>query len=267
MTAARNVVRIAAIADLHHSRTAAPGLLQPLFSQIGESADILVLCGDLTDYGLADEARALVREMVGCKLPVVAVLGNHDVESGQQDEIRKILIDAGIVPLDGDSTEILGIGFAGVKGFAGGFGRRALGPWGEETVKKFVHEAVDEALKLESALARLRTEHLIAVLHYSPIQETVEGEPREIFPFLGCSRLEEPLGRFPVTAVFHGHAHHGQPEGRTTKNVPVFNVSMSLMRERFPGRPFRVLELDVAAGDDERRSGGDRRAVERVMNG
>ena len=104
--------------------------------------------------------------------------------------------------LDGDSTEILGIGFAGIKGFAGGFGRRALGPWGEDIIKKFVHEAVGEALKLESALARLRTEKRIAVLHYSPIQETVEGEPLEIFPFLGCSRLEEPLGAISGNRCF-----------------------------------------------------------------
>jgi Icc-related predicted phosphoesterase len=171
------------------------------------------------------------------------------------------------VTLDGDTTEIHGIGFAGVKGFAGGFGRRALGPWGEDIIKAFVHEAVNEALKLETALARLRTAHLIAVLHYAPIQATVEGEPLEIFPFLGCSRLEEPLSRYPVNAVFHGHAHHGQPEGRTTKNVPVFNVSMSLMRETFPERPFRMFEIDVTAGDDERRGGSERRALERVLNG
>jgi Icc-related predicted phosphoesterase len=260
----KDIVRIAAIGDLHHGRNAAPGSLQPLFGQIVESSDILVLCGDLTDYGLAEEARSLMREMSAVKIPTVAVLGNHDFESGQQNEIRAILIDAGIIPLDGDTTEIHGIGFAGIKGFAGGFGRRALGPWGEEITKRFVHEAVDEALKLESALARLRTGTIIAVLHYAPIQETVEGEPLEIFPFLGCSRLEEPLSRFPVTAVFHGHAHHGQPEGRTTKNVPVYNVSMSLMRETFPDRPFRVLEIDSSA-DDNRRPGGDHHAAERVV--
>ena len=222
------------------------GSLQPLFAQITDTADILVLCGDLTDYGLPDEARALAREITSTlKIPCVAVLGNHDCESGQQLEIAKILVDAGVVMLDGDSTEIHGVGFAGVKGFCGGFGRRALGPWGEEIIKHFVREAVDEALKLESALARLRTERLVAVLHYSPIQATVEGEPREIFPFLGCSRLEEPIGRFPVSAVVHGHAHHGQPEGRTAGNVPVFNVSASLMRELFPERPFRVIDIDM----------------------
>lgn len=273
MQGAREVVRIAAIGDLHYGRSASQGSLQPLFTQITESADILVLCGDLTDYGLPEEARALAREMTSTlKIPAVTVLGNHDYESGHQDELKKILGDAGVVSLDGDSTEIRGIGFAGVKGFCGGFGRRALGPWGEDIIKKFVHEAVDEALKLESALARLRSTRLVAILHYSPIQETVEGEPREIFPFLGCSRLEEPLSRYPVSAVFHGHAHHGRPEGRTTKDVPVFNVSMSLMRELWPERPFRIVEIDMSGQDtfgipearNERRTGNDRRAVERI---
>jgi Icc-related predicted phosphoesterase len=265
MPPAKDLVRIAAIGDLHYNRAVAQGSLHALFSQISESADILVLCGDLTDYGLPEEARALVREMTSLKIPAVAVLGNHDFESGHQQELRQILADIGVVTLDGDSTEVLGIGFAGVKGFAGGFGRRALGPWGEDTIKKFVHEAVDEALKLESALARLRNDHLIAVLHYAPIQATVEGEPREIFPFLGCSRLEEPLNRYPVTAVFHGHAHHGQSEGRTARNVPVYNVSSSLMRELYPERPFRIFEIDTTATGDERRTGPDRRAVERII--
>jgi Icc-related predicted phosphoesterase len=266
MPAAKDVVRIAAIGDLHYGRSAAAGSLHPLFAQINDAADVLVLCGDLTDYGLPDEARALARELAAVKIPMVGVLGNHDFESGQQDEVRRIVMDAGLVTLDGDTTEILGIGFAGVKGFAGGFGRRALGPWGEEIIKKFVHECLAEALKLESALARLRTSRLIAILHYSPVQATVEGEPLEIFPFLGCSRLEEPLTRYPVSAVFHGHAHHGQPEGRTRTNAPVFNVSLSLMREIFPGRPFRLIDVNLASppGDDpERRGGSDRRVVER----
>jgi Icc-related predicted phosphoesterase len=278
MPALKPTVRIAALGDLHYGRNAVQGSLQPLFNQITEAADILVLAGDLTDYGHPDEAKGLAREITSAvKIPAVAVLGNHDYESGQQDEIRKILADAGVVTLDGDSTEIHGIGFAGVKGFAGGFGRRALGPWGEEIIKQFVHEAVSEALKLESALARLRTDQLIAVLHYSPVQDTVEGEPVEIFPFLGCSRLEEPIGRFPVTAVFHGHAHHGQPEGRTAKNVPVYNVCITLMREISPEQPFKLLEvsvppshvhdrkLDLATDlDNERRTGADRRLLERA---
>lgn len=264
MPVAKDVVRIAALGDIHYGRNATPGSLQPVFSQINDSADLLVLCGDLTDYGLVEEAQALVRELASVKVPMVGVLGNHDVESAQETELTKVFADAGIAMLDGDSTEILGVGFAGVKGFAGGFGRRALGPWGEQIIKKFVHEAVNEALKLESALARLRNDRRIAVLHYAPIQATVEGEPMEIFPFLGCSRLEEPLGRYPVTAVFHGHAHHGRPEGFTTKDVPVYNVSLSLMRQVFPERPFRVIEVDLRTGDSERRAGGDRRTLERV---
>ena len=263
----KQVVRIAALGDIHHGRNATQGSLQPLFAQITDSADILVLAGDLTDYGLPEEARALAREITGSlKIPCVGVLGNHDYESAQQDDISKILRDAGVAILDGDSTEIHGVGFAGIKGFAGGFGRRALGPWGEDIIKLFVREAVNEALKLESALARLRTSRLVAVLHYSPIQGTVENEPREIFPFLGCSRLEEPIGRFPVSVVFHGHAHHGMPEGLTANNVPVFNVSASLMREIFPERPFRIVELDMTAPEEssERRTGQERRTGDRL---
>lgn len=254
----KDVVRIAAIGDLHFGRTSAAGSLQKLFAQISESADILVLCGDLTDYGLIEEARAFVKETSVVRIPMVGVLGNHDFESNQQEEITRIFKESGIAILDGDTVEIEGIGFAGVKGFAGGFGRRALGPWGEDIIKQFVHEAVNEALKLESALARLRTERIVAVLHYAPIQGTVEGEPVDIFPFLGCSRLEEPMTRFPVSVVFHGHAHHGQAEGRTRTNVPVYNVSMSLMHETYPDRPYRLVEI---GGDDspERRSGADRR--------
>lgn len=265
MAPGKDRVRIAAIGDLHYGRTATAGSLQPLFAQISESADLLVICGDLTDYGLPEEAKALVKEAAALKVPSVAVLGNHDYESNQQDEIRKILLEAGITTLDGDTTEIHGIGFAGVKGFCGGFGRRALGPWGEPIIKNFVRECIDEALKLETALARLKNDLNIALLHYSPIQDTVEGEPREIFPFLGCSRLEEPLLRYPLSAVFHGHAHHGQPEGRTHTGIPVYNVSASLMRELFPERPFRVVEVDVSSPDTtgERRV-AERRALERI---
>jgi Icc-related predicted phosphoesterase len=172
------------------------------------------------------------------------VLGNHDFESGKQDEVTQILTGAGVRVLDGDTCEIHGIGFAGVKGFPGGFGRYALGPWGENNVKQFVNEALHEALKLESALAKLRTSERIAVLHYSPIEATVQGEPVEIFAFLGSSRLEEPLLRYPVSAVFHGHAHRGCPEGKTVNNIPVYNVAKPLLQRTFPDRPpFRIIEI------------------------
>jgi Icc-related predicted phosphoesterase len=239
-----SVVRVAAVGDLHVKKSS-QGLIRPLFENAADFADIVVLCGDLTDYGLPEEAHVLVDELTGAlKLPTVAVLGNHDFESGREEEVRKIVVDAGIILLDGDAVEIRGIGFAGARGFAGGFGRGTLGAWGEKAVKAFVQEAVDEALKLESALARLRTESRVAVLHYAPIRETVENEPPEIYPFLGCGRLEEPLNRYPVTAVVHGHAHNGSPEGRTATGVPVYNVSLPLMRRIHPDRPpFLILEL------------------------
>lgn len=263
MSPPKERVRLAAIGDLHYARPS-QGTVQPMLARIADEADILLICGDLTDYGLPEEARLLAREIAGAvKIPIVAVLGNHDYEAGAPGEVREILSDAGIVVLDGETCEIHGVGFAGVKGFAGGFGRGTLGPWGEQVVKAFVREAVDETLKLETALARLRAPHRVALLHYAPIAATVEGEPREIFPFLGCSRLEEPLTRFPVTAVFHGHAHHGRPEGRTRNGVPVYNVSLSLMRAIDPDRPYRVIEIaDGQLQAPERRAGADRRVRE-----
>jgi Icc-related predicted phosphoesterase len=247
MTTADKVVRLAAVGDVHCTRSS-QGAFQGFFGQAAESADILLLCGDLTDYGLPEEAHILAKELTAAKIPIVAVLGNHDFESDQANEVRDILCNAGVTLLDGDACEVEGIGFAGVKGFAGGFGSRALGPWGEKAIKQFVEEAVSEALKLESALARLRTPQRVALLHYSPIEATVKGEPLEIYPFVGSSRLEEPLNRYPVTAVFHGHAHHGAPEGRTQVGVPVYNVSMPLLRRRYPdGPPFRLLEIRTGA--------------------
>ena len=177
---------------------------------------------------------------------MLAVLGNHDYESGHTDEVRHILSDAGILFLDGDAREVNGLGFVGIKGFGGGFGRGTLGAFGEPAIKHFVKEAIDEAMKLESGLSRLNTPHRLVVMHYSPIRATVEGEPPEIFPFLGSSRLEEPLNRFGVTAVVHGHAHRGAPEGATSAGVPVYNVSMQVMRHSYPDRPpFRLLNVPV----------------------
>ena len=248
-------LRIAALADIHVGKES-QGAWQPLFSQIGDSADVLVLCGDLTNYGLPEETEILVKELHALKLPIVAVLGNHDYESGKQDEVRKILHDAGVRMLDGDACEIKGIGFAGVKGFAGGFGRATLGSWGEEVIKRFVQEAMNETMKLEAALARLRMPQRIAVLHYSPVQATVEGEPPEIYAFLGCGRLAEPLQRYGVTAVFHGHAHRGAPEAKTSGGIPVYNVSMPLMKRHWPDRPpCRILEIPLSAIQEEAASG------------
>ena len=239
------VVRIAAVGDLHCTRTA-QGTFQTLFAKAAETAEVMLLAGDLTDYGTPDEARVLAKELAHLRIPAVAVLGNHDVESGQEAEVRQILRDVGVVLLDGDAVEVAGVGFAGVKGFGGGFGARALGAWGETIIKQFVHEAVNEALKLEAALARLRTSSRVVLLHYAPVQQTVEGEPLEIYPFVGSSRLEDPIDRFSVSLVVHGHAHRGQLEGATKAKVPVYNVSMPLLARSFPDRPpFRVFDVPV----------------------
>jgi Icc-related predicted phosphoesterase len=237
-------VRLAAVGDLHCMKDS-QGALQKLFAQLPTKSDILLLCGDLTDTGLPEEARILAKELKSAvKIPVVAVLGNHDYHSGKQHEVEAILSEAGIAILNGEAREIDGVGFAGVKGFPGGYGRGTLAPWGEELIKLFVREALEEALKLESALAKLRTTHQIALLHYSPIQATVEGEPLEVYPFMGTSRLAEPLIRYPLTAVFHGHAHHGALEGQLANHTPVYNVSLPLLRAKFPDQPpFRVLEI------------------------
>jgi len=241
-------MRVAAVGDVHCKKTST-GAFQGLFTAMAAAADVIVLCGDLTDLGLAEEARVLAKELSAAKtIPVVAVLGNHDYESGETDQVIGILTDAGVTLLDGDALEIDGVGFAGVKGLGGGFGQRALQPWGEDIMKRFVREAVDEALKLESGLAKLRTSQRVVVLHYSPVRDTVEGEPSEIFPFLGSSRLEEPLLRYPVSVVFHGHAHRGRPEGRTRTGVPVYNVCLPLLLEAAPERPaFRLVDLDQLA--------------------
>ena len=239
------VVRVAAVGDVHCGKDS-QGALQPLFARVAEAADVLVLCGDLTDYGLPEEAKVLVRELAGTvKMPVIGVFGNHDYESGHADELKAIFGEAGVRILDGDFVEIGGVGFAGVKGFAGGFGDRALQSWGEPVLKRFVREAVEEALKLEAALARIQAPR-VAVLHYSPIRDTVDQEPPEVVPFLGSSRLEEPINRYGAVAVVHGHSHHGVAEGRTSTGIPVYNVALPLLRALSGGRPpFKLLEIPI----------------------
>ena len=262
-------VRIAAMSDVHVSKTS-HGALAPILAQVADRADVLLLCGDLTDYGTAEEARILVKELGTLRLPTVAVLGNHDYESGTPEVVADALRDVGVTVLDGDSHEVHGIGFAGVKGFCGGFGRGTLGSWGEPMVKAFVKEALDETLKLETALARLRTPQKIAVMHYSPVRDTVEGEPLEIFPFLGCGRHEEPLLRYKVAATFHGHAHNGTPEGRLQNGAPVFNVALPLLRKRAPNElPVKFLELDPDGppSDGASYGGMERRRAGAAANG
>jgi Icc-related predicted phosphoesterase len=235
-------VRVAALGDIHVTEQS-PARYRQLFAAITREADVLVLCGDLTNRGLPNEAEILADLLRAVPMPVLAVLGNHDYESGQQDEVTRILCQAGVVMLDDEPHEACGVGFAGVIGFIGGFDGHSLAPFGEELIKRLVHETVEQALKLESGLARLRTEHKMAVLHYAPIRATVEGEPEEIFPFLGSSRLVEPIDRLGVDVVVHGHAHHGSHQGKTPRGIPVYNVAEAIMRQIDEERPYLIVEL------------------------
>lgn len=238
-----DTMKIAAIGDIHVNRTSA-GQHQAWIQQAQEMADVLLLVGDLTDYGTEEESRILAKELSIFRKPILAVLGNHDHETAQPQVVTQILEEAGVKMLDGETCVIGDVGFAGTKGFAGGFGRRALAPWGEPMIKQFVQEGIDEALKLESAMAKLRTPYRVVLLHYAPIHGTIEGEPEAIAPFLGSTRLEEVVDRFRATVVFHGHAHHGSPVGHTKSDIPVYNVAMPLMKRIQPdGPPFRIYEL------------------------
>ncbi len=232
--------RIAAMGDLHVKETGTASF-KDLFTEISQAADILVLTGDLTDLGKPKEAELLAADLRACTIPVVAVLGNHDYECGHVEEVTAIFKDAGVHLLEGQAVEINGVGFAGVKGFAGGFGRYMLGSFGEPAIKAMVAESVEETMRLENALRQVRSERAMVVLHYAPIPDTVVGEPQEIYAFLGSSRLAETIDRFPVSAVVHGHAHRGTYEGRTPGGAPVYNVASHI--EKPTGRPYALLDL------------------------
>jgi Icc-related predicted phosphoesterase len=235
-------IRLAAIGDLHVTEESEHAY-RDLFAEVSEAADVLALCGDLTNFGKIREAEILAEDLRACTIPIVAVLGNHDHECGHAEEVSHILHQAGATMLGDQAVEIEGVGFAGVKGFIGGFGRGELGAFGEPAIKRFVDEALNEGRILENALRSLKTERTVAVLHYSPVVDTVEGEPPEIFPFLGCSRLGDAIDRFDhVTAVVHGHAHRGSYEGRTARGTPVYNCARFVVEAAF-GRSYALIDI------------------------
>jgi Icc-related predicted phosphoesterase len=235
-------MRIAATADLHfvpQRQTALHDQLQ----RVRDEADVLVIAGDLTNYGLPSEMEPLLNILVRSRVPTIVVLGNHDYECGHENELMNMLINAGIKVLDGSAYERDGVGFAGAKGFVGGFGRGVLTAFGEREVKTFVRASVDEALKLERGLSQLRSRKRIVVLHYSPIAATVQGEAPEISAFLGTSRLAEVIDRHGADLVVHGHAHHGALEGKTTAGIPVYNVAITLLQAQQPPAEYRIFEV------------------------
>jgi Icc-related predicted phosphoesterase len=235
-------IKLAAIGDLHVGEK----MRQPYrdhFAKIAAEADVLALCGDLTNFGKTPEAEIQAEDLRACTIPVVGVLGNHDYECGQPGEVARILHEAGMRILDGEAFEIEGVGFAGCKGFIGGYGRHMLSAFGEPEIKAFVQASVDENLKLESSLRMLRTERIVVVTHYSPVVDTVEGEPPEIFAFLGSTRMGETIDRFDgVKCALHGHAHRGVHEGRTAGGVPVYNVARPVLN-RDLGIEYAVFEV------------------------
>ena len=235
-------MRIAAVADLHYSPQSYDKIREQMH-QVRDSADVLVLAGDLTNYGRPEEMDSLLTMLTRLRLPVVAVLGNHDFETGHQDELMKQMAAEGIKVLDGTAYERDGVGFAGTKGFLGGFGRGMLTAFGEPEVKRFVQTSIDEALKLERAMSQLRTERRVVVTHYSPIADTVKGEPVEIYSYLGNSRLGEVVDRMGANLAVHGHAHHGSAEGKTTGGIPVYNVALTILQASGVQTPYRLFDV------------------------
>ncbi len=235
-------MRIAATADLHFTPQNYDRIREQM-NRVRDDADIMVLAGDLTNYGRPQEMESLLNALVRLRIPIVAVLGNHDYESGQQDELMRMMTTEGIKVLDGTGYERDGVGFAGTKGFLGGFGRGILTAFGEPEVKAFVQAAVDEALKLERALSQLRSDKRVIVVHYAPIGDTIKGEPTEIYPYLGNSRLSEVADRHGANLILHGHAHHGSPDGKTTGGIPVHNVALHILQQQNPPVPYRVFDV------------------------
>jgi Icc-related predicted phosphoesterase len=235
-------MRIAAVGDLHVRADTRRNVAVALRG-VDQEAEVLLLAGDLTDHGTAEEASWLAEELAHFKMEKCAVLGNHDYESGEHAQVRKILCDAGVHVLDGEPWTLNDLGVAGVKGFAGGYELSQLQRFGEEAMKAFVDACIAEELKLEKALFQLRTRHRVALLHYSPCRQTLEGEPLEIFPFLGATRLSGPIDQLRPNLAVHGHAHRGTLRGATRGGVPVLNVALPVLRRL--EKPVGYLTIDV----------------------
>jgi Icc-related predicted phosphoesterase len=230
------VIRIAAVGDLHYG-AGSQEILRPSLQHLRDRADLLLLAGDLTRYGGPEEATILADELRGLPIPTVAVLGNHDYHSDRVDEVRRVLEGAGVRVLEGDAATLdidgTRIGIAGTKGFGGGFRGAHGSDFGEPEMKAFMGHTRMLSDRLERALTDLDADLRIALLHYSPIEATLEGERLEIYPFLGSYLLAEAVDNAGADLVLHGHAHHGAEKGRTPAGIPVRNVAQPVIRHAY----------------------------------
>jgi Icc-related predicted phosphoesterase len=240
------MLRVAACADIHFGTDSA-GRLRPDLEHLAERADIFLIAGDLTWSGAVQEADVLAAELDGLTVPVVAVLGNHDYHGGQEGEVRQVLEEIGITVLEGETAVVdaagLRVGIAGIKGFGGGFAGACATDFGEPEMKAFVRHTRRAAQSLEDALAGLDTDLRLALLHYSPVPETLHGERLEIFPFLGSYLLAEAADRAGADVVIHGHENGGAEKGMTPAGIPVRNVSQPVIRRAYA---LYTLEADHA---------------------
>lgn len=235
-------MRLAAVADVHFRREDQKENMRQ-FAAVNELADLFVLAGDLTNHGRVEEMEEGLAVLAHVQIPIVAVLGNHDHESDQQDTLAGMARVAGINVLDGTCFEHDGVGFAGTKGFCGGFAPYELMPFGEGGIKNFVEIAQREAIKLDYGLAQLHTSRKVAITHYAPVLETVVGEPEAIFPFLGSSRLGRVIEQHKPDLALHGHAHYGSFATELSSGVPIHNVALPILRRRQEAHPFVIFEI------------------------
>jgi Icc-related predicted phosphoesterase len=239
------LIRVAAVGDVHSSDKP-DEVLGQYWAELHQHADLFLLAGDLTTHGGANQAHALASLLDHVKVPIIAVLGNHDYHSNQNEVICRLFEDTGVVILERNSTSVTvngeTIGIAGTSGFGGGFAGACGSAFGEPQMKAFVHHTELLATGLEKALSGLKTDFRLALLHYAPIKDTIAGERLEIYPFLGSYLLAEAVDRAGADLIIHGHAHHGQEKGVTPGGIPVRNVAFPILR-----RPYAVYDLERSA--------------------
>jgi Icc-related predicted phosphoesterase len=249
------VIRIAAVGDLHLADDDAPPWREAL-APVSRDADLLLLAGDLTRVGTVDEAKAVVTALEPVSIPILAVLGNHDYHSGQEQDVCRILAERDIRVLEGDGATITvgaaRVGVAGSKGFGGGFANSCGSEFGEPEMKAFIGHTRVLSERLARALERLDTDLRIALLHYAPVPTTLQGERLEIHPFLGSYLLGEAVDGAGADLVLHGHAHSGREKGVTPGGVRVRNVAQPVIHAAY--RVYCLGDGDVVDCQDANRA-------------